>query len=56
MSRVRGGKLFIRIAILFLLACLAILFLAATIMSRKYSEGSDDSTVHPLYSSIRLSS
>ncbi len=44
MIAVRSGNLFIRIAILILLVCLGVLFLAASIMSRKYSEAPDESS------------
>lgn len=45
MSTRRGTSLFIRAAILFLLICLGVLFLAASIMSRKYAEGPDQSSI-----------
>jgi len=44
MTEVRGASLFIRIAILILLVCLGVLFLAASIMSRKYAEEPDESS------------
>lgn len=44
MPSVRGTNLFLRIAILILLVCLGVLFLAASIMSRKYSEDPDESS------------
>ncbi len=44
MASLRGGSLFVRIAILFLLICLGVLFLAASIMSKKYAEVPDESS------------
>ena len=44
MAGLRRGSLFVRIAILILLVCLAVLFLAAGIMSRKYTEVPDASS------------
>lgn len=44
MPEVRGASLFIRIAILILLVCLGVLFLAASIMSKKYAEEPDESS------------
>jgi len=44
MSHIRGASLFIRIAILILLVCLGVLFLAASIMSSKYAENPDESS------------
>jgi hypothetical protein len=56
MTRARRGTLFIRIAVLFLLICLAVLFLAASIMSRTYAEGPDNSSIHPAACNFRLTS
>ncbi len=38
------GTLFVRIAILILILCLGVLFLAASIMSQKYTEEPDASS------------
>ena len=44
MANIRGASLFVRIAILILLVCLGVLFLAASIMSKKYAEDPDESS------------
>jgi flagellar basal body-associated protein FliL len=46
MKGIRGASLFVRIAILILLVCLGVLFLAASIMSRKYAEEPDESSTN----------
>lgn len=44
MANIRGASLFVRIAIIILLVCLGVLFLAASIMSKKYTEDPDESS------------
>ncbi len=56
MSKSRIAGLLIRAAILFLLLCLAVLFLAAGIMSRKYAEGPDNSQVLSVQCDLGLTS
>ena len=46
MASVRGASIFVRIAILILLVCLGVLFLAASIMSKKYAEDPDESSAN----------
>lgn len=55
MATIRGAGLFIRIAILVLLLCLGVLFLAASIMARTYASGDPDdlSGIHYQQSGFR---
>jgi len=48
MAAFRGASLFVRIAILLLLVCLGVLFLAASIIARTYASGDEDdsSSIH----------
>lgn len=46
MAGIRGASLFVRIAILILLVCLGVLFLAASIMSKRYAEDPDESNAN----------
>lgn len=55
MATIRGAGLFVRIAILVLLICLGVLFLAASIMARTYASGGpdDSSSIHYQHSGFR---